>query len=100
MGGPGGMIAQQMMKQGDKNEDKKLSKDEMGALAETWFDKVDAEKSGKVNQEQFVAHFNELVPMPQRGGPGGPGAGPGGGGPGGGGGGGGQGNRGGGGGGG
>ncbi|HEV8377518.1 MAG TPA: hypothetical protein VGP99_01615, partial [Tepidisphaeraceae bacterium] len=74
-GGPGGMIAQQMMKQGDKNEDKKLSKDEMGALAEAWFDKVDSEKTGKVNQEQFVARFGEIVPMPQRGGPGGPGGG-------------------------
>src|SRR5207253_9323487 len=65
-GGPGGMIAQQMMKQGDKNEDKKLSKEEMGALAENWFDKLDSDKSGKVNQEQFVAKFNEIVPMPQR----------------------------------
>jgi len=77
-GGPGGMIAQQMMKQGDKNEDKKLSKEEMGALAEAWFDKVDSDKSGKVSQEQFVAKFGELIPMPQRGGPGG--GGPGGGG--------------------
>jgi len=56
------MIAQQMMKQGDKNEDKKLSKDEMGALAETWFDKLDADKTGKVNQEQFVAKFGEIIP--------------------------------------
>src|SRR5439155_18784877 len=65
-GGPGGMIAQQMMKQGDKNEDKKLSKEEMGALAENWLDKIDSDKSGKVTQEQFVAKFNEIVPMPQR----------------------------------
>ena len=28
------MIAQQMMSQGDKNEDKKLSKEELGALGE------------------------------------------------------------------
>ncbi|HEV8292569.1 MAG TPA: c-type cytochrome domain-containing protein, partial [Tepidisphaeraceae bacterium] len=66
-GGPGGMIASQMMKQGDKNDDKKLSKEEMGALAETWFDKLDSDKTGKITQEQFVAKFAEIVPMPQRG---------------------------------
>src|SRR5439155_874162 len=89
-GGPGGMIAQQRMKQGGKDEDKKLSKEEMGALGENWFDKLDSDKSGKVSQEQFVAKFNEIVPMPQRQGFGGGGfggggqrGGPGGGGPGG-----------------
>jgi hypothetical protein len=63
-----------MMTQGDKDGDKKLSADEMKALASTWFEKLDPEKTGKVNQEQFAAHFGEIFQMPQGFGP--PGGGP------------------------
>ena len=63
--GPGGMLATQMVAQGDKNGDKALSKDEFTVLADTWFDKLDADKAGKLNQEQFVAKFGDLLPAPQ-----------------------------------
>ena len=98
-GGPGGFggfgrtaLAQQMVKQGDKDNDSKLSKVEFTALPDAWFDKVDPAKSGKVTQEQFSAKLADALGMPQetpaapaqtapartedaggRGGPGGPG---------------------------
>src|SRR5205814_76121 len=65
-GGPGMMIGKEMMGQGDKDADKKLSKDEMGALAEVWYDKLDFLKSGKVSQDQFVARFDQIIPPQQR----------------------------------
>ena len=66
-GGPGGFgrgsaLAGQILSQGDKNGDKKLTRDELITLAESWFDKLDAAKTGKLNQEQFVAKFGEIVP--------------------------------------
>ena len=63
--GPGMLVGGQMMAQGDKDGDKKLSAEEMKALAANWFEKLDAEKSGKVSQEQFMSHFGEIIPMPQ-----------------------------------
>ena len=81
--GPGMMIAPQMLSQGDKNGDQKLSKTELTALADAWFDKLDSEKAGKVSQDQFVERFNDILPPRQGfGRPGGPGGagGPGGGG--------------------
>src|SRR5437867_13101755 len=61
-GGPGAILATQMLAQGDKNADQKLSKDEMSALADTWFDKLDTEKSGKLSAQQFSEKFGELLP--------------------------------------
>jgi len=48
--GPGMFIAPQMMTQADKNGDKKVSKEEFSTLADTWFDKLDPEKSGKISE--------------------------------------------------
>lgn len=87
-GGPGGMLASTMITQGDKDGDKKLSKDEFTNLAGAWYDKMDAGNAGKLNQEQFTAKLAEILPAAQQrqGGRGGAGGGrPGGGGPGGGG---------------
>jgi hypothetical protein len=79
--GPGMMLARQMIQQGDKNADRALSKDEMTALADTWFDKLDPDKTGKISQDQFVEHFGAILPPPRqgfgRGGPGPQGDGPG-----------------------
>lgn len=47
-GGAGTMLALQMVAAGDKNNDQKLSRDEMSALADAWFDKLDPNKTGKV----------------------------------------------------
>jgi hypothetical protein len=65
-----------MLAQGDKNGDQKLSKEEFDTLADTWFDKLDADKTGKLSQTQFAAKLPELLPTPQgRGGFGPPGGG-------------------------
>src|SRR5262245_46615981 len=64
-GGPGGRLATQMVAQGDKNSDQKISKQEMSELAEAWFDKLDTQKAGKLTQEQFTSRFGDLLPAPQ-----------------------------------
>jgi hypothetical protein len=53
--GPGMMAAGPMMAQGDKNADKKLSREEMIALAEAWFDKLDNEKNGTMHDRKGSA---------------------------------------------
>jgi len=73
--GPGMMIASQMLSQGDKNGDQKLSKAELTTLADSWFDKLDADKAGTLSQEQFTGRLAEILPPPQGFGP--PGAEPG-----------------------
>jgi outer membrane protein assembly factor BamB len=80
--GPGMMIAPSLMTQADKDDDNKISKDEFTTLAKSWFEKLDADKAGKVTQEQFVAAFDTIMPRGDAGGGGGQGRGPGGGGPG------------------
>ncbi len=77
--GPGSILAPQMLSQADKDGDEKLTPAEFTALADTWFEKLDAEKGGKLSQEQFVANLEKVLPPPegagQRGGGGGGGRG-------------------------
>src|SRR5664279_6376393 len=61
-GGPGALLAAEMLAEGDTNKDQKLSRDEMSALADAWFDKLDAEKEGKVSQAEFVTRFASVLP--------------------------------------
>ena len=63
--GAGSVLAAQMLSQGDKNADQKLSKEEMSALADAWFDKLDPDKTGKLSQEQFTLKFADVLPPPQ-----------------------------------
>ena len=77
---PGSMLARQMMSQGDKDKDHKLSKPEMTALADAWFEKMDSDHAGKLDQQTFVQRFSAVMPQQRRGGPRGN-FGPGGGGP-------------------
>jgi outer membrane protein assembly factor BamB len=67
--GPGMIIGPQLLAQADKNSDQKLSKDELTALADAWFDKLDPDKTGKLSQEQFVAKLPEVLPPPEGFGP-------------------------------
>lgn len=67
--GPGGFLAQQILSQADKNGDQKISKDELTALADTWFDKLDPDKTGKVSREQFSERFGEVLGPPRGFGP-------------------------------
>ena len=59
---PGEMLAPQMLSQGDKNADAKLSKEEFAGLAQTWFDKLDRDKAGKLDSRTFGERFAELLP--------------------------------------
>jgi type 1 glutamine amidotransferase len=72
-GGARTLLASQMLAAGDKNGDQKLSRDELNALADLWFDKLDTEKAGKVIQQDFVARFNSVLPPMPTGGRGGAG---------------------------
>ena len=64
-------LAIQLLAQADKNNDQKVSRPELVALADTWFDKLDADKSGKIDRADFVAHFNSAIMPAPAGGPGG-----------------------------
>jgi spore coat protein CotH len=67
--GPGMMIASQMLSQADKNGDQKLSMAELTTLADSWFDKLDADKAGKLGQEEFTGKLADILPPPQGFGP-------------------------------
>jgi len=64
-GGTASTLAAQFVAQGDTNKDQKVTREEMAALADNWFDKLDTEKSGTISQADFVARFNTAV-MPAR----------------------------------
>jgi outer membrane protein assembly factor BamB len=66
-GAPGGFglgtpIAPQLFSQADQNTDKKASKEEFTTVADIWFGTLDAEKAGKLSQEQFAARFYDALP--------------------------------------
>jgi type 1 glutamine amidotransferase len=65
-GGTANMLATQFLTQADKNNDQRVSREELAALADSWFDKLDTDKSGKISQSDFAARFNSAV-MPGRG---------------------------------
>jgi outer membrane protein assembly factor BamB len=55
-------VGPQMFSQADANKDQKLSRAEFTALADTWFDRLDPDKSGKVTAAQFAERFYDAVP--------------------------------------
>lgn len=66
LGGFGGLdlnatLATQIIGQGDQDGDKKISKAELAALAAVWFEKLDPDKTGKVNPDDFAQRFRELL---------------------------------------
>jgi type 1 glutamine amidotransferase len=48
---------------GDTNHDSKLSREELGAVADTWFDKLDPDKSGRIARADFPQRY-AAVPAP------------------------------------
>lgn len=66
--GQAALIAPQMFSQADTDADKKMSQAEFVALADLWFDRLDTNKAGKVNREQFTGKFGDLLPQAQGGG--------------------------------
>jgi type 1 glutamine amidotransferase len=63
-GGAGVTLASVMLSQGDANADQKLSRAELAALADAWFDKVDPQKTGSVSQADFTTRFAAVLPAP------------------------------------
>jgi hypothetical protein len=52
-----------MLAQGDKDGDKELSKQEFTSLADAWFNKLDPERTGKLDQEQLVSRLRDVLPI-------------------------------------
>lgn len=63
-GGTGAMLAAMMVTQADKNADQKLTRDEISALADAWYDKLDTDKTGRVSQADFTQRFAGVMPAP------------------------------------
>jgi type 1 glutamine amidotransferase len=65
-GGRGGTttLAAQMMAQADRNQEGKISRQEFAGLADSWFDKLDTAKAGKLTQADFTRRFASLMPPP------------------------------------
>jgi putative heme-binding domain-containing protein len=60
-------LARQIALEADKDADKKVSKKELLVLAETWFERLDHEKTGQLSQEQFSHRFPALLPSSEQG---------------------------------
>jgi spore coat protein CotH len=69
--GPGMVVAPQMAAQADKDGDQKVTKQELAALADAWFDKLDPDRAGKLDAEQLTDRLGGLLQTSA--GPGGPG---------------------------
>lgn len=65
--GPGMFVAPGMLKQGDQNEDGKLSREEFSALGEKWFANWDKDKTDRINAEQVRAGLNASLGGPESG---------------------------------
>jgi acetyl esterase/lipase/type 1 glutamine amidotransferase len=62
--GPGMILAPALVSQADKDGDKAVTKGEFDALAGVWFDKLDADKAGRLGRAPFASRLGELLPMP------------------------------------
>ncbi len=71
-GGGGGMLAAALFTQADRNTDQKVSREELAAVSDAWFDRLDTEKAGKVSQADFAPRLTGLMPQAAQAGRGGP----------------------------
>jgi type 1 glutamine amidotransferase len=62
--GPAAPVAARLMTDGDKNSDQRLSREELTAVADAWYDKLDAQKAGRVSQADFPQRFAAVIPPP------------------------------------
>ncbi len=62
--GPAFTLANALRAQGDRNGDGQLSREELRALADAWYDKLDPEKAGRVDQASFPRRFTAVLPPP------------------------------------
>jgi hypothetical protein len=64
------MLSAAIVTQAGKDPSQKVSRAEMTSAADAWFDKLDANKAGKVSQAEFAQGYFSLMPTPAgRGGP-------------------------------
>jgi putative heme-binding domain-containing protein len=56
-----------MIAQGDKDTNQKLTKDELTALANAWFDRLDPDQTGRLGPDRFASRFTELLPRAEQG---------------------------------
>ena len=57
-------IARSIVIQGDKNADNRLTRAELSALTEAWFDKLDTGKAGRVTAQEFGERLGALMSPP------------------------------------
>ena len=57
------------MSQADKDGNARVTREELAALSEAWFDRLDPEKAGKLTQEQFTGRFPDLLAQGPEAGP-------------------------------
>ncbi|HZQ54713.1 MAG TPA: ThuA domain-containing protein [Bryobacteraceae bacterium] len=62
------MLAGQLLEESDENHNGTVNQQEFKTFADDWFDKLDADKSGKISRSEFAEHFNTLMAAPRRGG--------------------------------
>ncbi len=59
---PSRTLADQIIAQGDRNADRKLTAAEFTALADIWFDALDPDRAGRVQREEFLQRFDGILP--------------------------------------
>jgi type 1 glutamine amidotransferase len=57
-------LVTRLMADGDGNKDQRLTKDELLNVADAWYTKVDASKSGRIAQAEFAERFAAIWPAP------------------------------------
>ena len=63
-GGAAAPLAAQLVTQGDKNGDQRITRDEISALADVWFDRMDTGKTGRIAQADFQQRVAIVMPPP------------------------------------
>jgi type 1 glutamine amidotransferase len=66
-GGAGATLSGAIFADGDANQNQKLTRAEMTAVADAWFDKLDPQKTGSVAQADFGTRLASVMPAPQAG---------------------------------
>ena len=62
--GAPGTLAKALLAQGDRDGDRGLTRNELHTLAEAWYDRLDADHSGRVDQAAFPQRFTAILPLP------------------------------------
>jgi type 1 glutamine amidotransferase len=62
--GPAATLTKALLAQGDRNGDGRLGREELRTLADAWYDRIDPEKSGRVDQAAFPQRFAAILPPP------------------------------------